>query len=1134
MAALNFPTSPALNQIYTANGKSWRWDGTAWKTNNILGTVNTASQYQVAYYAASGTTISGSSNLQITGTGVTVAFSTASSSIYNGAFTVIGGAGIGQTLNVGGSLNLWAGSYYTGFKSNASSTASTTYTLPSSSPAIGTSVLSSDTSGNLSWVPMTATGTGGGGAGTVYNGSLNAIPYYPAAGTAITGSVNFTNTGTSINIGYATTSSNSSSGALIVTGGVGIGQTLFTSSSYADSISGVVLNNGVITSGSWAGNAITGTYGGTGYTTYTLGDILSGSATGSLIKTGIGLSGQVLTANPSQPGGLGWASLTTATTYNYGSFIDTTTQTVLGANIATPIYFNTTIASSNVNRVGSGSTTWIQMQNAGTFNIQFSAQLNLSSGTQPKVASIWLRKNGVDVPDSTGYITVVGKDNQTIAAWNYVDTYNKNDYFELYFSSSDANMTVQTVAAGTGPTRPESPSMILTVVPVDGGFDPSADIRLTSLTGSTSFATGALTLQGGLGVSKSIYSNPGYFNSLSGVGISNGVITTGAWAGSVITAYYGGTGIQAGSFVTGSLLFANSLNTWSNLNPGVNGYFLVSAGTANTPVYTNPATLLVGSATTATYSHQSGYAITSGSSALATTSIYSNQSGYAITSGTSALATTAIYSNQAGYAVTSGSASIATTSIYSNQAGYGITAGTASIATTSTYAHQSGYGITAGSASIATTATYSHQAGYAITSGNSAFATTSSYAHQSGYGITAGTASIATTSTYSHQAGYAITSGSSSIATTATYSHQAGYAITSGSSSTATTATNINVNTGNNNIYNPVLFTPQGTGSGVALSTLSSFGFNPTANILSVSGLSITASTSSISTSSGALIVSGGVGIGGSLYTLSTANSIISGVNHINGFITSGTWAGSLITAFYGGTGIQAGSLVTGALLAAGSLTTWLSITPGVNGYFLVSNGTSALPTYQNPALLTVGLATTSTYSHQSGYAITSGSSATASTATYAIQSGYAITAGSTGLATTAVNINVNNAATSSAHFLHFSPVATGSGVAVSSNTTLSYNPSTLIMSTPGLAITATTSSTSTTSGSLINAGGLGLGGNAFIGGTVNVTNTTAATGVSSAALVVSGGMGVNGDLFVANIPNSKLSVMQQSGDEGG
>ena len=37
MAALNFPPSPSTNQIYTANGKSWRFDGTSWKTFYVLG-----------------------------------------------------------------------------------------------------------------------------------------------------------------------------------------------------------------------------------------------------------------------------------------------------------------------------------------------------------------------------------------------------------------------------------------------------------------------------------------------------------------------------------------------------------------------------------------------------------------------------------------------------------------------------------------------------------------------------------------------------------------------------------------------------------------------------------------------------------------------------------------------------------------------------------------------------------------------------------------------------------------------------------------------------------------------------------------------------------------------------------------
>lgn len=41
MAALDFPSSPTLNQTYTANGLTWKWDGTSWVTQNagLTGTV---------------------------------------------------------------------------------------------------------------------------------------------------------------------------------------------------------------------------------------------------------------------------------------------------------------------------------------------------------------------------------------------------------------------------------------------------------------------------------------------------------------------------------------------------------------------------------------------------------------------------------------------------------------------------------------------------------------------------------------------------------------------------------------------------------------------------------------------------------------------------------------------------------------------------------------------------------------------------------------------------------------------------------------------------------------------------------------------------------------------------------------
>jgi hypothetical protein len=40
MAALDFPPPSTIGQIYTANGKSWRWDGVSWRAYNLASTNN--------------------------------------------------------------------------------------------------------------------------------------------------------------------------------------------------------------------------------------------------------------------------------------------------------------------------------------------------------------------------------------------------------------------------------------------------------------------------------------------------------------------------------------------------------------------------------------------------------------------------------------------------------------------------------------------------------------------------------------------------------------------------------------------------------------------------------------------------------------------------------------------------------------------------------------------------------------------------------------------------------------------------------------------------------------------------------------------------------------------------------------
>lgn len=220
----------------------------------------------------------------------------------------------------------------------------------------------------------------------------------------------------------------------------------------------------------------------------------------------------------------------------------------------------------------------------------------------------------------------------------------------------------------------------------------------------------------------------------------------------------------------------------------------------------------------------------------------------------------------------------------------------------------------------------------------------------------------------------------------------------------------------------------------------------------------ISSNTGSTSSATGALVITGGVGIGGSLFTSSTFANSISGVVLNNGVITTGAWAGSVITAFYGGTGFA--SYTVGDILYANTANTLGKLVAGTAGSILVSSGAGATPTYTNPATLIVGSATT------------------------------------------ANNLNVTVGTLSANHPLLFTPSQSGgSGVAVSSSSPLSYNPSSAILSVSGLAITAATAATNFSSGALIVTGGVGIGGSLFVNGDLTINGTT--TTINSVTLTV-------------------------------
>jgi hypothetical protein len=142
----------------------------------------------------------------------------------------------------------------------------------------------------------------------------------------------------------------------------------------------------------------------------------------------------------------------------YGSFYDTTTQTAAAINTAYAMTFNTTDLSFGVTRGTPTSRIFVDRPNI--YNVQFSAQVDKTSGGVALVW-VWLRKNGVNVPDSAGQIRIQGNNAEILAAWNYVIQLNAGDYIELMWEVDDTSVIL--LADPASAVHPSVPSVILTV-----------------------------------------------------------------------------------------------------------------------------------------------------------------------------------------------------------------------------------------------------------------------------------------------------------------------------------------------------------------------------------------------------------------------------------------------------------------------------------------------------------------------------------------------------------------------------------------------------------------------------------------------------------------------------------------------
>jgi len=154
----------------------------------------------------------------------------------------------------------------------------------------------------------------------------------------------------------------------------------------------------------------------------------------------------------------GWAGK------NFGSFYDSTTQTCASGTIQA---METASSDSFNNGVFVGTDIFVKktlfsVADPGVYNVQFSAQFNRTSGGSSKTISIWLRKNGIDVPNTATHISVQANAGKLVAAWNFFIDIGSTDAIQIMWSQDDA-IDILYQSADLALPHPAIPSVIVTI-----------------------------------------------------------------------------------------------------------------------------------------------------------------------------------------------------------------------------------------------------------------------------------------------------------------------------------------------------------------------------------------------------------------------------------------------------------------------------------------------------------------------------------------------------------------------------------------------------------------------------------------------------------------------------------------------
>lgn len=185
---------------------------------------------------------------------------------------------------------------------------------------------------------------------------------------------------------------------------------------------------------------------------------VDGAATNTGATGPTGVAGPTGPTGPTGPiGATGPTGPNTMGSNPVASYYSMVTQPITNYNATTPaplptvFTYNNTAVQQSISLV-SGSRLTVGV--TGIYEAYYSIQLHRTQGGSGAFIYIWVRKNGVDVPDTNGRVTTNSNNGDTLPIVPYILSLNAGDYIEFVAQADDDDIQILASTPLIGPAIP--------------------------------------------------------------------------------------------------------------------------------------------------------------------------------------------------------------------------------------------------------------------------------------------------------------------------------------------------------------------------------------------------------------------------------------------------------------------------------------------------------------------------------------------------------------------------------------------------------------------------------------------------------------------------------------------------------